>query len=82
MKEKILVWIFDRRWFLGFTAVFSALMAFVFWGTWSPEVSAVMPDDPVCHPLSYGAQLHGAINGFLSSGKLVPGDIFGYFPIV
>ena len=82
MKEKILVWIFDRRWFLGFTAVFSALMAFVFWGTWSPEVSAVMPDDSVCHPLSYGAQLRGAINGFLSSGMLVPGDIFGYFPIV
>ena len=33
-------------WFLGFSAAFAALAAFVFWGTWSPDVAPVMPDSP------------------------------------
>jgi len=74
--------VLSHSWLFGFTAVFAVLMAFVFWGTWSPDVAAVMPDDNVCHPLSFGAQLRGAINGFLTNGKLLPGDAVWYFPIV
>ena len=75
-------WVSAHRWLLGFTAVFAALMTFVFWGAWSPDVSPVMPDDAVCHPLSFGVQWRGAVNGFLASGKFVPGDLLWNFPIM
>jgi len=68
-------------WFLAFTGVFAALMALVFWGTWSPDVSPVMPDDGVTHPLSWFTQFRGWFNGWLASGKFVPSD-FIWQPIV
>ena len=82
MKNKVLSWISCRRWFVGFTVVFASLMAFVFWGTWSPDVAAVMPDDNVCHPLSYWSQLRGSINIFLAKGKITPCDVFWFMPVV
>jgi len=62
-------------WFLSFTGAFAVLAAFVFWGTWSPDVSPVMPDNPVCHPLSWWTQLRQAINGLLSGGTTTPADL-------
>ena len=38
-----------RLWFLGYTAVFALLVAFVFWGTWSTNVAPVMPDCPIVY---------------------------------
>ena len=35
MKEK-------HFWFLGFTAVFAVLVGFVFWGTWSTDISTLL----------------------------------------
>ena len=35
-----------HRWFLGFTAVFAVMTAFVFWGAWSLDFTFVMPDAP------------------------------------
>ena len=40
-------------WFVGFTASFAVLMAFVFWGTWSPMVSFVQPDQPLAYPSDF-----------------------------
>ena len=37
-------------WFAGFTAVFAALAAYVFWGTWSLDVVPVMPDATTTYP--------------------------------
>ena len=39
-----------QRWFFGFTAVFAALVGFVFWGTWSTDFAPVMPDSPILYP--------------------------------
>ena len=82
MVNKFFSWVSAHRWLLGFTAVFAALMAFVFSGTWSPDVSPVMPDDGVCHPLAFAAQWRGTVNGFLANGKFVPGDLLWNFPLV
>ncbi|MGN0832063.1 MAG: hypothetical protein ACI4RD_00260 [Kiritimatiellia bacterium] len=81
-SNRFLAWVSAHRWPLGFTAVFAVLMAFVFWGAWSPDVSPVMPDDSVSHPLSFGTQWRGAVNGFLANGKFVPGDLLWNFPLV
>ncbi len=58
--------------FLTFTAVFAALVGFVFWGAWSLDMAPVMPDHPVSYPLNYIEQW---ARGWLSTGKFVPGDI-------
>ena len=31
--------------FAAFTAIFAVLAAIVFWGTWSPSVAFIAPDD-------------------------------------
>ena len=60
-------------WFLGFTAVFAVLAAFVFWGTWSPDFAPVMPD----HPTTYSPYwLTEWGQGWLKGGMFVPGDLF------
>ena len=56
-------------WFAGFTAVFAALVAFVFWGTWSPDVVPVMPDATTTFPPD---QVARAFRGMLECGKFVP----------
>lgn len=59
-----------------FTAVFAALAAFVFWGTWSTRVAPVMPDDAMAATVGYGDVLRRALAAFLESGKLLPTDLF------
>jgi len=62
--------------FLAFTAVFAVLAAYVFWGTWSPDVAPVMPDDTVHHPLVFADQFGGWFRGWLKNGVFVPWDVF------
>ena len=59
-------------WFLGFTAAFAALIAYVFWGTWSPDVVPVMPDTLTCYPATY---LADTLRGFWETGRLIPDDL-------
>lgn len=61
-------------WWGVFTGIFSVLMAFIFWGTWSPAVSPVMPDDGLCHPLSLAAQFRNWLNNWVSTGNFTPID--------
>ena len=56
-------------WFLGFTAVFAALVGFVFWGTWSLDFAPVMPDCPTTHAADAVVR---TFRGVLTSGKFVP----------
>ncbi len=66
-------------WFLSFTGVFAVLAAFVFWGTWSPDVAPVMPDNPVCHPLSRWTQIRQLLDGLFAGGTSTPLEaICGY----
>ena len=59
-------------WFLGFTAVFAALVAYIFWGTWSTDFAPVMPDCPFVYDSNYAA---GVFRGIFASGKFVPADV-------
>lgn len=63
-------------WFAGFTAVFAALAAYVFWGTWSLDVAPVMPDDPYRWSSSSAEAWSNFWKGILSSGKVIPTDVF------
>ena len=57
---------------MGFTAFFAVLMAYVFWGTWSPAVSFVQPDQPVTYPADFLLRRWREI----CAGKaFVPGDL-------
>ena len=62
-------------WFLGFSAVFAALAAFVFWGCWATNVTFIAPDDPISFRTAYGDILVGWLNGFLTTGRVLPTDI-------
>jgi len=62
-------------WFLSFSAVFAVLAAFVFWGTWSPDVAPVMPDCPTTHPATYSGVWKTYVDCFLKSDKMLPSDI-------
>ena len=57
--------------FAAFTASFAALAAFVFWGTWSPDVAPVMPDCPTVHPSRW---LEALWRNWLETGRFVPDD--------
>lgn len=59
-------------WFAGFTAVFAATMAYVFWGTWSPEVAFIQPDCAIVYPADF---LWRRWLSFCNGGPIVPGDI-------
>ena len=63
-------------WLLAFVGVFAALAAFVFWGTWSMDVAPVMPDDPYRWSSSSAEAWSNFWKGFLSSGKVIPTDVF------
>jgi len=66
----------SKQWFFGFTAAFASLVTFVFWGAWSPDVTPVMPDDIVVHPLSRLAEFRVWWNAFLTRGVFGPIDVF------
>ena len=59
-------------WFLGFTAAFAALIGYVFWGTWSPDVAPVMPDALTCYPSTY---LADTLRRFWETGRFIPDDL-------
>ena len=59
-------------WFFGFSAVFAALVGYVFWGTWSPDVVPVMPD---CWTSYSPTHLADCLRGIYESGRLVPDDL-------
>ena len=59
-------------WFAAFTAVFAALMAFVFWGTWSPAVAFVQPDQGVTYPADFLLRKWREV---CAGGAFVPGDL-------
>ena len=59
-------------WFFGFTAVFAALAAWVFWGAWSTDFAFVAPDAPLMHSPD---SLSDWWRNWRSSGKFVPGDL-------
>lgn len=62
--------------FAAFTAVFAALAAYVFWGTWSMDWTPVMPDDPYRWTSSAAENWAIFWRGFLASGKVIPTDVF------
>jgi len=59
-------------WFAGFTAFFAVAVACVFWGTWSPEVAFVQPDQWVCYPADFLMQKWRDMCGGFA---VVPGDL-------
>jgi len=59
-------------WFAGFTVFFAVLMSCVFWGTWSPEIAFVQPDQSVIFPADFLLRKWREICG---GGSCVPSDI-------
>lgn len=62
-------------WFAAFTAVFAVCAAFVFWGTWSPEMVPVMPDCPTSYPLHW---FRAWLVGWLENGKFAPAEAINW----
>lgn len=60
-------------WFLGFSAVFAFFSAFVFWGTWSCDVAAVMPDARMVYPADF-ISAHWW-RDMLEQGRFIPCDL-------
>ncbi len=61
--------------FLAFTGTFAVLVAYLFWGTWSPDVAPVMPDNAITHSVNYLDTLEAVFRKFLASGKFIPSDV-------
>ena len=61
-------------WFLGFTGVFAVLVTHVFWGTWSMDVSPVMPDDVITHPTSAAGVWADYFRGVFTTVRIHPAD--------
>lgn len=62
-------------WFLSFTAAFAVLAGYVFWGTWSLDVSPIMPDDTLDHSMNYGDHWANVVNAFWTKGRFIPSDL-------
>ena len=62
-------------WFAAFMAVFAVCAAFVFWGTWSTDVSPVMPDCPISHPEGWWANVSAFLREWLKTGLFSPDDV-------
>ena len=62
-------------WFAAFTAVFAVCAAYVFWGTWSPEMAPVMPDCPTSYPLHW---FRAWLVGWLENGKFAPAEAINW----
>ena len=60
------------KWFWGFTAAFAAGMAYVFWGTWSPDVTFIQPDCGTVYPVDFFARKW---REFCVGGSLVPWEL-------
>lgn len=59
-------------WFLGFTAFFAVAVCCVFWGTWSPSVAFIQPDQATYYPADF---LLRKWRDFCAGGAIVPGDM-------
>lgn len=59
-------------WFLGFTAVFAALAAFVFWGTWSLDFVPVMPDCATAYSPDWFREWWRT---WIAVGRFIPSDL-------
>ena len=75
MTERLAAFLKSSRPFLLFTVVFSVLVAFVFWGTWSLDVAPVMPDNVIVHSMAYSDTVAAVVRKFFEQGKLIPSDI-------
>lgn len=59
-------------WFCGFSALFAGAMAYVFWGTWSSDVTFIQPDCGIIYPADIMVQKW---REFCGGGALVPWDL-------
>lgn len=62
-------------WFAAFTAVFAVCAAFVFWGTWSPEMAPVMPDCQTSYPTHW---FRARLVSWLENGKFTPSEAINW----
>ena len=62
-------------WFAAFTAVFAVCAAYVFWGTWSPEMAPVMPDCPTSYSTYW---FRDWLRGWLENGKFAPAEAINW----
>ena len=62
-------------WFAAFTAVFAVCAAYVFWGTWSPEMAPVMPDCPTSYPTHW---FRARLVSWLENGKFAPAEAINW----
>ena len=62
-------------WFAGFSAVFAALAAHVFWGAWSTDFAPVMPDDAITHPTSAAGVWADYFRNVFTTFKIQPADV-------
>jgi hypothetical protein len=65
-----------QAYFLAFTALFSVLAGFVFWGTWSLSACPVMPDARMTFPAS--GYVAGFLRDWVKTGKFVPWDVTAF----
>ena len=61
--------------FPAFTALFAVLAGLVFWGTWSPNITPVMPDAEIAYPAD---RVFRCLRYALESGRFHPYDIFNF----
>ena len=59
-------------WFGGFSALFAGAMTYVFWGTWSPDVTFIQPDCGITYPAGFMARKW---REFCGGGALVPWEL-------
>ena len=62
-------------WFAGFSALFAALAAHVFWGAWSTDFAPVMPDDSITHPTSAAGVWADYFRNVFTTFKIQPADV-------
>ena len=62
-------------WFAAFTAVFAVCAAFVFWGTWSPEMAPVMPDCPTSYSTYWFREW---LRVWFENGKFAPAEVINW----
>ena len=62
-------------WFAAFTAVFAVCAAFVFWGTWSPEMAPVMPDCATSYSTYW---FRDWLRNWLENGKFAPAEAINW----
>ena len=62
-------------WFAAFTAVFAVCAAYVFWGTWSPEMAPVMPDCPTSYSTYW---FRDWLRAWLENGTFAPAEAINW----